>query len=175
MSGVRLVWAMSRDQRFPGWQALGKVSPRFKTPLNATVAMFVISSVILALFSTSTDALFKLFSAATLLPAIIYAITVGLYIVKRRQLPPSTGFRLGRWEVPVIAVAVVWLVLALSLFRDASFRDPWLYVLVMVAIGAVYLGYLLITRGKDGLKMPEMASIDAELDHVADDPEGAVK
>ncbi|WP_454792440.1 amino acid permease [Mycolicibacterium lutetiense] len=166
MSGVRLVWAMSRDQRFPGWQVLHKVSPRFKTPLNATVAMFIISSVILGVFSTSTDALFKLFSAATLLPAIIYAITVALYIAKRRQLPPSAGFRLGRWEVPIIVVAVVWLVFALSLFRDASFRDPWLYIAAMVAIGAVYLGYLLVTRGKDGLKMPEMASIDAELDAV---------
>lgn len=166
MSGVRLVWAMSRDQRFPGWQVLHKVSPRFKTPLNATIAMFITSAVILGVFSTSTDALFKLFSAATLLPAIIYAITVTLYVATRRKLPPSAGFSLGRWETPVIVVAVAWLVFALALFRDASFRDPWLYIAVMVAIGAVYLGYLLVTRGKDGLKMPEMASIDAELDAV---------
>jgi amino acid transporter len=167
LSGVRLVWAMSRDQRFPGWQALQKVNPRTKTPLNATIAMTTISAVILGLFSTSTDALFKLFSAATLLPAIIYAITVTLYIATRKKLPPSAGFHLGRWEIPIMVVAVVWLVLALSLFRDASFRDPWLYVAVMVALGACYLGYLLITRGKDGLKMPDMQSIDAELDSQA--------
>ena len=135
MTGVRLVWAMSRDERFPGWQVLHKVSPRFKTPLNATIVMTVISAVILGLFSTSTDALFKLFSAATLLPAIIYAITVGLYIAKRRQLPESKGFTLGRWETPILVVAVVWLVFELSLFRDASFKDPWLYALVMIVIG----------------------------------------
>ncbi len=169
MSGTRLVWAMSRDQRFPGWQVLHKVSPRFKTPMNATVAVTTISAVILALFSTSTDALFILFSAATLLPVVIYAITVGLYIAKRRQLPASTGFSLGRWEVPVISVAVIWLVFALSLFRDASFKQPWLYAAVMIGIGMIYLGYLLITRGRDGLRMPELTSIDAELDHVADD------
>jgi amino acid transporter len=166
MSGVRLVWAMSRDQRFPGWQALHTVNARTKTPLNATIALTTVSLVILGLFSTSTDALFKLFGAATLLPAIIYAITVTLYIATRRKLPPSKGFSLGRWEMPIIVVAVVWLVFALSLFRDASFRDPWLYLLVMVAIGAVYLSYLLVTRGKDGLKMPDMHSIDAELDQV---------
>jgi amino acid transporter len=166
MSGVRLVWAMSRDQRFPGWQALHKVSPRFKTPLNATIALTATSAVILGLFSTSTDALFKLFGAATLLPAIIYAITVVLYIATRRKLPPSKGFSLGKWEMPIIMVAVVWLVFALSLFRDASFRDPWLYLLAMVAIGAVYLGYLLVTRGRNGLKMPDMYSIDAEFDKV---------
>ncbi|MCV7345837.1 amino acid permease [Mycolicibacterium rhodesiae] len=167
MSGVRLTWAMSRDQRFPGWQALHKVSPRTKTPLNATIAMTTISAVILGVFSTSTDALFILFSAATLLPAVIYTITVALYIAKRRQLPQSDAFSLGRWEIPIIVVAVAWLVFALSLFRDASFRQPWLYVLVMVAIGAVYLGYLLSTRGRDGLRMPELRSIDAELDNVA--------
>ncbi|SCX00684.1 amino acid permease [Mycolicibacterium fluoranthenivorans] len=167
MTGVRLVWAMSRDERFPGWQLLGTVSPRFKTPLNATVFMTVVAAAILGLFSTSTDALFKLFSAATLLPAIIYTITVALYIAKRRELPTSAGFSLGRFELPIIIVAVVWLLFELSLFRDASFRDPWLYVLVMVALGAVYLAFLLITRGTRGLRMPEMRSIDAELDGVA--------
>jgi amino acid transporter len=166
LTGVRLVWAMSRDERFPGWQLLQRISPRTKTPLNATIVMTLISAVILGLFSTSTDALFKLFGAATLLPAIIYAITVGLYIAKRRTLPPSAGFNLGRWEIPIIVVAVVWLVFELSLFRDASFRDPWIYLAVMVAIGAVYLGYLLATRGRDGLRMPDMRSIDAEIETV---------
>jgi amino acid transporter len=168
MSGVRLIWAMSRDERFPGWQLLRQVSPRFKTPLNATVAFTAISAVILGLFSTSTDALFKLFSAATLLPVIIYAIVVVLYIVSRRRLPVSAGFSLGRWEVPILVVAVIWLGFALALFRDASFKDPWVYVIIMVAIGAVYLAYLLATRGRRGLKMPDMGSIDAELDHVVD-------
>ena len=167
MSGVRLIWAMSRDQRFPGWQVLHKVSPRTTTPLNAAIAMTVISGVILGLFSTSTDALFILFSAATLLPVVIYTITVALYIVTRRRLPASHGFALGRWEVPIIVVAVVWLVFALLLFRDASFKEPWLYVVVMVAIGAVYLIYLLATRGVHGLKMPDLRSIDAELDDAA--------
>lgn len=168
LTGVRLVWAMSRDERFPGWQVLRKVSPRTKTPLNATIVMTLIALVILGLFSTSTDALFKLFGAATLLPAMIYTITVVLYIAKRRTLPASAGFNLGRWELPIIVVAVVWLVFELSLFRDASFRDAWIYVGIMVAVGACYLGYLLVTRGRDGLRMPEMTSIDAELDHVAE-------
>jgi amino acid transporter len=168
MSGVRLIWAMSRDERFPGWQFLHRVSPRFRTPLNATIAFTIIAAVILGLFSTSTDALFKLFSAATLLPIIIYAIVVGLYAATRRRLPTSAGFTLGRWEIPVLVVAVIWLVFALALFRDASFKDPWIYVLFMVAIGALYLAYLLATRGRHGLKMPDMGSIDTELDHAAE-------
>jgi hypothetical protein len=30
----------------------------------------------------------------------------------------------------------------------------------------VYLGYLLATRGRDGLRMPDMRSIDAEIETV---------
>ncbi|MER5424700.1 amino acid permease [Streptosporangium roseum] len=164
MTGVRLVWAMSRDERFPGWQAWRKISPRFGTPLNATVFMLVIGELILAIFSTRTDALFGLFAAATLLPAIIYTGTVVMYVVKRKALPPSRGFNLGRWEIPVIVVALVWLVFELLLFRDASFVDPWTYVLIMLVLGAAYLVYLLVTRGgARGLAMPDMHSIDAEL------------
>jgi amino acid transporter len=165
LSGSRLVWAMSRDERFPGWKLWRQISGR-KTPLNATIFILAVGQIILAVFSFSTDALFALFSAATLLPAIIYASTVLLYLVKRKQLPPSRGFDLGKWETPVLAVSVVWLVWELLIFRDASFRDSWIYVLVMLAIGGVYFAGLLRRKGREGLTMPDMVSIDAELDSL---------
>lgn len=165
MTGVRLTWAMSRDERFPGWQSFKQVNAKTRTPLNATLAYLVLAQLILAIFSLkSQDALFTLFGAATLLPAIVYASTVTLYIVKRKSLPASDAFNLGKWEVPLMVVAVVWLVFELSLFRDASFKDAWLYVLAMVFVGALYLGFLLATRGAKGLTMPDMHSIDSELD-----------
>ncbi|MCM2387615.1 APC family permease [Streptomyces albipurpureus] len=164
MSGTRLVWAMSRDERFPGWRSLRKIHPSRGTPLNATLFIFFVAQIILASFALSTDALFSLFSAATLLPAIIYAGTVLMYIVKRKSLPPTQGFSLGRWELPVIVVASVWLVYELLIFRDASFRDPWMYVLVLFAIGAVYFAFLLARRGVAGLTMPDMADVDRQLD-----------
>lgn len=35
MTGVRLTWAMSRDERFPpGWQQWSHISPRFHTPFK---------------------------------------------------------------------------------------------------------------------------------------------
>lgn len=164
MTGSRLIWAMARDERFPGWRQWNQVSPRFGTPLRATVFYVVLAEVVLAIFSAfSEDALFTLFGAATLLPAVIYAAAVALYIAKRRSLPRSDKFDLGRWEKPVLVVAVVWLVFELALFRDAGFRDAWLYVGAMVIIGAVYLGVLLGTRGRQALDLPEMESIDAEL------------
>jgi amino acid transporter len=165
LSGTRLVWAMSRDERFPGWQLWHKISPTLHTPVNATIFVAAIGQIILALFSQQTDALFSLFSAATLLPAIIYAVTVLMYATKRHRLPPSQGFSLGVWEVPVLVLAIAWLAFELAIFRDASFSKPWSYVAIMFAIGAVYLAYLLVSRGgARGLKMPELIAIDAILD-----------
>jgi len=163
MTGVRLTWAMSRDERFPGWQVLHKVHPSYRTPFAATVFFAVLGEIVLAVFARDQDVLFTLFGAATLLPAIMYASTVTLYIVKRRSLPVSDKFNLGAWEMPLIVIAVVWLVFELSIFRDASFADAWKYVLVMFAIGAVYLVFLLVTKGVRGLSMPDMHSIDSEL------------
>lgn len=164
LSGTRLVYAMSRDERFPGWRLLRRVDRRTTTPLNASVFMMLIAQIILAVFSGSTDALFQLFSAATLLPALIYAGTVAMYVAKRRSLPASQGFSLGRWEIPVLVVATVWLAYELLIFRDASFRAPWTYVLVLFAIGAVYFAGLLTRRGRGGLTMPDMADVDRALD-----------
>ncbi|MFF2653896.1 APC family permease [Streptomyces sp. NPDC058045] len=164
LSGTRLVYAMSRDERFPGWSLLRRIHGRTQTPLNASVFMLLIAQIILAVFSRSTDALFELFSAGTLLPALIYAGTVAMYVAKRRSLPASQGFSLGRWETPVLIVATVWLAYELLIFRDASFRAPWIYVLVLFAIGAAYFAGLLARRGRAGLTMPDMADVDRALD-----------
>lgn len=164
LSGTRLVWAMSRDERFPGWQQFHKISPTLKTPVSATIFVAVVGEVILATFSQDTDALFVLFSAATLLPAIIYAVSVLMYALKRKELPPSQGFTLGAWEGPVLVLAIAWLAFELAIFRDASFGKPWVYVAVMFGLGAVYLVYLLATRGAMAMKMPELIAIDAILD-----------
>ncbi|MHC6219521.1 hypothetical protein [Arthrobacter sp. MMS24-S77] len=81
---------------------------------------------------------------------------------------------MGKFEVPVIILAAVWLIFMLSIFRDASFINSWLYVAIMVAIGAVYLVFLLIRRGgPSGLAMPDLHSIDAELDADAKHSERA--
>jgi hypothetical protein len=93
---------------------------------------------------------------------------VVLYLIRRKELPANGKFDLGAWEKPILVVAVIWLVFELALFRDASFKNAWLYVLAMIVVGAIYLGVLLARRGRHGLAMPDMQSIDATLDHVAE-------
>ncbi len=145
ITASRLTWAMARDERFPAWRTMQRVSPTFRTPLIATLTVGILIEIVLAAFANSTNALFKLFSAATLMPAIIYFVTVLLFTVSRRRLPGEHGFQLRRWEVPVITVALVWLVFELTIFRDSSFAGPWLYIVIMVAIGLVYYIFMLAT------------------------------
>src|SRR5947209_18526249 len=118
---TRLVWAMPRDQRFPGYQ----VNNRTGTPVAATLLSGILIEVVLAAFAgwgiftnptnaaSQTTTLFSLFSAATLLPAIIYLATVILYIFARRKLPETHGFSLGAFEWPIIILALVWLLFEL--------------------------------------------------------------
>lgn len=51
-----------------------------------------------------------------------------LYPAKRKELPVNAKFDLGFWEVPVLVVAIIWLVFELSLSRDAGRKDAWLRV-----------------------------------------------
>ncbi len=65
--------------------------------------------------------------------------------MSRKRLPGEHGFQLRKWEVPVIVVSLVWLVFELTIFRDKSFAGPWLYIVIMVAIGLVYYVFMLVT------------------------------
>src|SRR5215467_4744958 len=151
----RLTWAMSRDERFPGHQLFRQVNRQTGTPVAATLLCGILIEVVLAGFAllgilnpSQSTTLGNLFSAATLLPAIIYLATVILYIYARRKLPEAHGFSLGAWEWPIIILSVIWLLFELSIFRDAQFAAPWVYSLVMFAIGLIYFFWMLISRPK---------------------------
>ena len=149
----RLTWAMSRDERFPGHLLLRRVGEQTGTPVAATLLCGILIEVVLAGFAllgilvpSQSNTLTYLFSAATLLPAIIYLATVVLYIYARRKLPETHGFSLGAWEWPIIILSIIWLLFELSIFRDAQFAAPWLYSLVMFGLGLIYFVWLLVTR-----------------------------
>jgi len=95
---------------------------------------------------SQSSTLSYLFSAATLLPAIIYLATVLLYVYARRKLPEAHGFSLGVWEWPIVILSIIWLLFELSIFRDAQFGPPWIYSLVMFALGLIYFVWMLVTR-----------------------------
>jgi hypothetical protein len=88
---------------------------------------------------THTAALVTLFTASTIMPALLYASTVLLYLfVGRRRHGQAGHFSLGRWEGIVIAGALVWLAYELIiLIAPAEFRDAQYYVLGALVLGLV--------------------------------------
>jgi amino acid transporter len=155
MTNTRLVWAMARDERFPFYSAFRQVSKSTNTPVASTVLVGVVCQVVLGvfaglgIFAGQTNTLANLFGASTLLPAIIYFLTVIFYIVVRRRLPHvENAFSLGIFEWPVIVLSLVWLIWELSIFRDAQFATPWVYCLIMFALGLIYFVWMLVSRPK---------------------------
>ncbi|WP_019634945.1 amino acid permease [Actinomadura atramentaria] len=155
-SNSRLVHSMARDGRVPFSRALSSVPRSTGGPTWATALCGVVSVVIVAVFSSNENALSDLLGAGTLMPAILYAGTVALYIFTRRSYKPAPGdFRLGRWELPVVVGAVVWLVIELCIFVIPSdFRAAQYYVLATLGIGAVVFAVVWATRRDQLVKMP---------------------
>jgi len=106
--------------------------------------------VITLVLRTRTSALVTLFSASTIMPALLYASTVLLYIFTGRRRRGAAGvFSLGRWEIPVIAGALIWLAYELIiLIGPSEFRDAQYYVLGALGVGLLfYIGQWLLEPG----------------------------
>jgi amino acid transporter len=140
----RIIYAMSRDGRFPGHQLMRRVNPRTHTPIPATVLVLVVGVVLMA--ALPGRALLELIIASTILPAIIYALTIVLYLGVRRRLDRREGaFNLGRFELPVAIAALVWLVVVLFvLVAPAEAFVPAMIVLGLIVAGGLYFAWLVV-------------------------------
>ena len=145
----RLVFAMSRDARFPAHRLMRRVNPRTHTPIPATLLIFVVGVVLMVALPGS--ALLKLIVASTILPTIIYGGTIVLYLVVRKRLARREGaFNLGRFELPVAICALLWVVCALFVLtvpREAVVPD--LIVVGLVLAGGLFLLGLIKFRRQD--------------------------
>src|SRR5580700_621073 len=81
----RLIWSMSRDKRLPGYQLWRQVPRATGGPSWATILAAVIGALITLALRTHTAALVTLFTASTIMPALLYAATVLLYLFTARR------------------------------------------------------------------------------------------
>ena len=139
----RLIFSMARDRRLPGHQFLtrcrgppaARPGPPSWPPRSAASSCSSCSH---------TNALFTLFTASTIMPALLYAGTVLLYIATRRGQRRNTT-AVGEW--PVIAGAVIWLAYELIvLIGPGAFRDAQYYVLGALGLGLVFYIVQLVTE-----------------------------
>jgi amino acid transporter len=139
----RLIFSMARDRRLPGHQFLSRVPKATAGPSWATVLAAVLGAIIVIALRTSPAALATLFTASTIMPALLYAGTVLLYVFTRRSQPRP----FGRYEWPVIAGAVIWLAYELIvLIGPGIFRDAQYYVLGSLGVGLVFYVVQLVTE-----------------------------
>jgi amino acid transporter len=150
VTNSRLIWAMARDKRLPGHQVWSQVPRATGGPTWATVLAAVLGALITLVLRTHTSALETLFTASTIMPALLYSSTVLLYLfVGRRRRGAEGHFSLGPWEIPVIAGALVWLAYELIvLIGPAEFRDAQYYVLGALGVGLVFYVVQWITEPK---------------------------
>jgi amino acid transporter len=140
VTNSRMIWSMARDRRLPGYQLWRRVPRATGGPSWATALAACIGAAITLVLRTHTAALVTLFTASTIMPAILYASTVLLYLFTGRRHRGASGhFSLGRWEIPVIAGALIWLAYELIiLIGPGIFRDAQYYVLGALGVGLVF-------------------------------------
>ena len=101
---------------------------------------------------THTAALATLFTASTIMPALLYAGTVLLYVFtsRRRGTQRAGGGQprpFGKFELPIIAGAVIWLAYELIiLIGPTEFRDAQYYVLGALGLGLVFYVVQMVTE-----------------------------
>ncbi len=141
---ARQVFAMARDERFPGHRVLARVNPTTRTPVAATALVLVIGVVLMV--ALPGDALLQLILGGTILPALIYGSTIVLYLLVRPRLESREGgFSLGRFELPVAIAAMVWVVGAVFvLVTPDDARVPALVVVGLIVGGGVYFAKMML-------------------------------
>ncbi|MDI9951323.1 amino acid permease [Rhodococcus sp. IEGM 1305] len=142
----RMVFAMSRDARFPAYRLMRRVNPRTQTPIPATILIVVVGVVLMAVLPGG--ALLELLTVGTVISAVLYGAIIVLYLAVRRRLDRKAGaFDLGRFELPVAISALVWS--AVVLFVIVSPSSALTSILIAVGLllaGGLYFAYLLIFK-----------------------------
>jgi amino acid transporter len=142
VTSARIVYAMARDERLPGYQLLRRVNPRTQTPIPATILYFVIGGVLM--LALPGAALLELIQAGTINGTLLYAMTIALYLAVRKRLDSREGsFNLGRLETPVAVSALIWaaLVMFLVIAPSDSLAPVWVIIGLAVA-GGMYFAYM---------------------------------
>lgn len=164
VSYSRLTHAMARDNRLPGAALLKRVPRAQGGPTWSVLTCATISILIVVAFLASPDALGQFIGASSTLGGLVYLGTICVYIGTRRRSSARDDFHLGRWEIPVVVVAVAWMLLALAIFvLPAQFHNAQKYAGGTLAVGAVLFAVLWLTDRKrfSRASNADLAKVDA--------------
>ncbi|MFF8955506.1 amino acid permease [Streptomyces sp. NPDC014894] len=110
-AGIRLMFAMARDNNLPAGSLLARVSPRFGTPVAPAVVIGAVGVGVLLINVDQPQIFSVITSIAIIMIYLAYLlVTVPMLIQRLRGnwRPAEGAFSLGRFGLPVNIVAVVW-------------------------------------------------------------------
>ncbi|MFF4546266.1 amino acid permease [Streptomyces sp. NPDC001435] len=159
-AACRMLFSMARDGQLPFARRLARVDPRTGMPSAPAVVVGVLAAALLLLDFASPDAFLAIGTTCIVMLYLAYAMVTGPLLVRRLRGrftvagTDETGaplFSLGRWGVPVNALAVLYgLAMTVNLaWPRAAVYDPtgghwyfrWFTVLFLgatVVLGAAY-------------------------------------
>ncbi|MFG2530567.1 APC family permease [Streptomyces sp. NPDC048516] len=110
-AGIRLAFAMARDNNLPAASLLAKVSPRFQTPVLPAVIIGLVAIGIL-LINVNQPQIFSVITSIAIIMIYLAYLAVTLPMLFQRlrgKWTPAQGrFSLGRFGLPVNVLAVLW-------------------------------------------------------------------
>ncbi len=174
-AGIRLMFAMARDNALPASRSLAKIDPRLKTPVLPAVVIGALAVFILAV-NIGTPEIFTAVTSVAVIMIYLAYLLVTVPMLTRRirgQWPtadaPKGYFSLGRLGMPINIIAVVWgaaMAINLAWPRVEVYGDngPLQYI-AFIFIGAVVvigLGWFRL-RGRHRLgTLPEHLREDVD-------------
>lgn len=163
-AGSRLMFSMARDGKLPFARKLAAVHPRYGTPVLPAIVIGVLGIGLLVV-NLGNPAIFATLASVCIVSLYLAYLLVTVPLLVRRvrgwdeDRDPSL-FSLGRWGIPINAVAVLWgaaMVVNLAWPRAEVYIPTgggwwmqWaapLFVLLVVAVGAVVHRLVVAPRG----------------------------
>jgi len=141
---ARLVYASARDRSWPGPvdDVLGRIHPRFRSPVNATLLVGVLSALTAAFIPLTW-----LITATGASVALVYLVVGACALrLRRAGCAVSRGYRMPLWPLPPVLLVAGMLYVCVEVGRDAP--SQLVIGLVTVGIGvAYYFGFIHPRRG----------------------------
>jgi urea carboxylase system permease len=160
-AAVRLMFAMARDNNLPFSEGLARISETSRTPTLPAVFLGA-CAVVMLVVNVNFPRVIEVMASVSIVWANLAYLLVTAPLLARRLRTGHRGsgpFSLGRWGLPVNAMAVAWgvfLILNLGwpraeVYGDSPIRQfsAPLFTAAMLTIGGLY--YLLVRRHKTGV------------------------
>ena len=122
-AATRMMYSMSRDGHLPLGKIWGHVSPTFRTPANAAVAVGVLAALPI-LFVGPLSGYFLAIAATGLIYLSYFMCNVGVLLARRKGWPRQRAwFNLGKWGMPVNILALIYgglMIVNIGLWADPA-------------------------------------------------------